>query len=540
MAKTLLTSFITAVLGWAKAEVKNSSSTKPHIVFLLADDLGWNDVGYHRHPGDKEIVTPNIDNLVQEGIELNRHYTYYYCTPSRSALQSGRLPVHVIWGFGNPLRVNLSDPITGMSGIPRNMTGIAEKLREGGYRTHITGKWDAGMAYWEQTPMGRGYETFFGYYHHATDFYSHIQYNAVGKSDLCGNLVDLWNTTGPARNCNGTYMEELFTENTMGVLDRHDPYEPLFLVHAFHIAHDPLQVPKHWEQLFAWIDNDVRRKYVAMVNYMDDVVGLIVAKLKSKMMWENSLVILCSDNGGPTYESVGANNRPLKGGKLSNWEGGIRVNALASGGVIPSSKRGTKLDDYIHMADWYATFCAIAGVDVHDQKAQAAGLPPVDGIDQSALLLKSLEEAPPGSGQRTEIHHSVRALTRGRWKLVSGGEFTPHGRNESAALGEPIAYFDDYLTGYEDHYPPFNTRIVLCGSGCLYDIQDDPIEENNLATERPDILQAMFERLAELNANNLFVNRGQASRDGCARWPGFYGPWLATEGHGLEDNFNFV
>jgi len=538
MAKTLLASFFLAVLGRAKAEAENSTSAKPHIVFFLADDWGWNDVGYRRPPGDKEIVTPNIDNLVQEGIELNRHYTYHYCTPTRSSLQSGRLPVHVSWGFDDPLRVNLEDPITGMSGIPRNMTGIAEKLREGGYRTHITGKWDAGMAYWEQTPMGRGYETFFGYYHHATDYYTHRASSWKGP-DVCGDVVDLWNTTGPARDRNGTdYIEELFTENSLGILDRHDPNEPLLLFHSFHIVHSPLQVPKNWEDLFAWVPHPARRKYVAMVHYMDHVVGLIVAKLKSKMMWENTLVVMSSDNGGQTTK-YGANNQPLRGGKLSDLEGGIRVNAFASGGAIPHSKRGTKLDDYIHVADWYATFCAIAGVDMHDEKAEAAGLPPVDGIDHSALLLKSVKEAPPGSGQRTEIHHAVRALTRGQWKLITGGELDVEAmRNESAALGGPWVVRADYLTGYEDHYP--HGRSMWCDSGCLFDIQADPIEAHDVAEEYPEIVEHMKQRLAELNANNLFVNRGQASRDGCARWPGFYGPWLATEGHGLEDNFNFV
>merc|ERR1712187_668064 len=111
---------------------------------------------------------------------------------------------------------------------------------------------------------------------------------------------------------------------------------------------------------------------------MDHALGLIVQKLKDKGVWANTLMVVSSDNGGPTYYIPkigygGASNKPLKGGKMSDWEGGLRVNAFVSGGAIPLAKRGTVLTDYIHIADWYATFCAIAGVS------------PVDGIDHSRM-----------------------------------------------------------------------------------------------------------------------------------------------------------
>merc|ERR1711972_348289 len=116
-------------------------------------------------------------------------------------------------------------------------------------------------------------------------------------------------------------------------------------------------------------------------------------------MWDNTLMLVHSDNGGPVYNLPtigvgGANNQPLKGGKMSDWEGGVRVNAFVSGGAIPQAKRGSVLTDYIHVSDWYATFCAVAGISPVDARAAKAGLPPVDGIDHSQLLLG---DAPPGT-----------------------------------------------------------------------------------------------------------------------------------------------
>jgi len=435
----------------------------------------------------------------------------------------------VAYGFDDPLLRSGTDPDSGFSGIPRNMTGLAEKMRAGGYRAHMTGKWDAGMASWDHTPMGRGYETFFGYYHHAEDYYTQRLSSSDVAPDICGNLVDLWNTTGPARTRNGTaYVEEMFTENTMGILDRHNPAEPLFLFHAFHLIHTPFQVPEVWEKPFMFIQNTQRRKYAAMLNYMDAVMGKIVAKLKDKGMWDNTLMVVSSDNGGPTYNLPvigpgGASNAPLRGGKMSDWEGGVRVNAFVSGGAVPVAKRGTKLADFIHMADWYATFSRIAGVDPTDARAAAAGLPPVDGIDQSGLLLG---EAAPGTGQRTEIHLSARALVSGKWKLITGGMTTIEMRlAPSLLLGDRWIPFSDYLPGYG--IPEQIVRnLTNCHTGCLYDIFSDPYETTEVSSAQPDVLAQMKARLAELNQRVFLPDRGVADPAGCTRWNGFYGPWI--------------
>jgi len=510
------------ILAWVASSL--ASSSRPHIVFVLVDDWGWNDAGYH-NINSSEIVTPTVDKLVKEGIDLDRHYVYHYCSPTRSSLQSGRLPVHVAWVNDDPNMVNPKDPVSGFSGIPRNMTGIASKLREAGYRTHATGKWDAGMATWDHTPMGRGYETWFGYYHHANDYWT--QQVASSGPVACGPMVDLWNTTGPALDKNGTaYEEEMFTNNTLHILDQHNVSEPLFLFHAFHQIHTPLEVPAEWEKRFSTILNADRRKYAAMVAYMDHALEQIVGKLKSRGMWDNTLLVVSSDNGGPTYYMPkigfgGASNRPLKGGKLSDWEGGVRVNAFVSGGAVPKSKRGTVLTDFIHVSDWYVTFCAIAGISPADDRAAKASLPPVDGIDHSNLLLG---DAAPGTGNRTEIHHSVRALTQGHWKLITGGYMDESRR---FPMGGPWIGWSDYGDGW-GFQAVRSTYAALknCGKGCLYDIFRDPQEQHDMASEEPAVLEKLKARLDALNQGVFLPDRGKADKRSCSFWDGFYGPWI--------------
>jgi len=495
---------------------------KPHIVMVLVDDWGWNNVGYHR-PNNPEVQTPNIDNLVKEGIELNRHYVYHYCSPSRASLQSGRLPVHV--GYTDDLNeaVNPKDPVKGFAGIPRNMTGMAEKMRKGGYRTHATGKWDAGMATWDHTPMGRGYETWLGYYHHANDYWT--QKVTRSHQPGCGELVDLWNTTGPARHLNGTaYEEEIFTKNTLDVIARHNPKEPLFLFHAFHQIHAPLEIPPEWLRRFKFLPHEAQRKYAAMVHYMDTSMGKIVDALKEKGMWDNTLMVVSSDNGGPVsyndkFGGGGANNLPLRGGKFSDWEGGVRVNAFVTGGAVPKSKRGTVLNDFIHLCDWYATFASIAGVDAFDERAHAANLAPVDGIDHSALLIG---DAKPGSGARNEIHHSVAALTVGKWKLITGGRMD----NQSRPMGGPQVPFSGWRPGYGKAAKENNADIVNCAKGCLMDIESDPNEHEEVSVKNPQVLQRMMARLFKLNKGVMFRDVGSVDKRACTRWNGFYGPFI--------------
>ena len=195
-----------------------SAGTKPHIVLILVDDWGWANVGYHRETPTKEVQTPNFDSLCKQGIELDQHYAYRFCSPSRSSLMSGRLPIHVNILNDAPDVHNPKDPVSGFQGIPRNMTGIATKLKAAGYATHQVGKWDAGMATPDHTPVGRGFDTSFGYFHHDNDYYNEIALPGCTIGKEFHNVTDLWTTTGPAHGLNGTvYEEEMFKEHILNV-----------------------------------------------------------------------------------------------------------------------------------------------------------------------------------------------------------------------------------------------------------------------------------------------------------------------------------
>ena len=484
---------------------------KPHIVFLLVDDWGWANVGYHRSDSSPEVVTNNFDELVKEGLELDQHYTFNQCGPSRCSLLTGRLPIHVSDKNSEPQYYNPNDTVSGFTGIPRNMTGIGEKMKLAGYATHQVGKWDAGMATPDHTPAGRGFQTSLGYFHHANDYFTEQENNCDGTA-----IVDLWNTDKPAAGLNGTgpgnYEEGLFKSAVLNIINNHNPSTPLFLYYAPHIVHTPLQVPNSYLTKFSFIDNSDRKYYQAMVNYLNDVVGELVGSLKSKGMWEDTLIVVSSDNGGPEYFDAGGNNFPLKGGKLTDWQGGIRVNAFVSGGYLPEKMRGKKTEAYIHIADWFSTFCALAGVDPTDEAAAKAKLPPVDSLNMWPLI----------SGQnstpiRVDIPISYNTLISGEYKILTGKQLQ---------------------AGWTGPEYPNNTNphggiaaVQDCGDeGCLYNIQKDPEEREDVAKRIPEVLSNMKKKLVNYQATYFNPDRGNIWPGACEaalnKYNGFWGPFL--------------
>mmetsp|Transcript_61810 Transcript_61810/g.171314 ORF Transcript_61810/g.171314 Transcript_61810/m.171314 type:complete len:688 (-) Transcript_61810:103-2166(-) len=571
--------------------LQGAAAKKPHIVLVLADDYGWANVGFHRRgpagtPEEKqakaEVHTPIIDALADAGIVLERHYAYKMCSPSRSALISGRLPVHVNTVNMPTTFYNKDDPVSGSGGIPRNMTGLAEKMRLGGYRTHMVGKWDVGMATPEHTPAGRGFETFLGYYGHANDYYrkSNIL-TATGELDNClSKFVDfsINNVTfrGGVRDavslshaCQASeeahpacYEEHVFKEHALATVRSHDVSQPLFLYYSFHLVHTPLQVPKSYlakiDQLVkeaggSLISTTNRRLYAAMTHYMDTAVGELVAALKEKDMWKDTLLLFSADNGGPIYQPGAANNYPLKGGKYNDFEGGIRTNAFVSGGFVPQEKRGQKFRGVISIADWYATFAELAGVDPEDGKVAAAneflrgeGLPELHAIDSVAQWGNIIS----GTNGRTQpLHLSQDAVLHWPYKLITGKQ--PYARWQgvlypncsSVAVtdmkGGPLFTAFDV---FHQQVPVTSTEAELekvrwtehCTGGCLFDVEADPTEHNDLAKD-PKFAQKLAEMqatLAELNKALFAPDRGEGQLKACITAinnGGYYGPFEHAE-----------
>jgi len=494
-----------------------ASTEKPHVLLLVLDDFGWANAGWHRTPGapgSDEVITPNLNALVRAGVELNRSYVYQFCSPSRSALQSGRNPVHVnLYNQAIPLH-NPKNVESGGMGMARNMTGIALKMREGGYATHQFGKWGIGCLSPGHTPLGRGFDTSFGYFDHTLDYWTEKAYEQCPTFQT----TDLWASDGPAYGVNGsfscsqanqgdcTFLDTLIVDRLLATIAAHDPAQPLFLYWAPHATHSPLEVPTEYYDRFPFVNSsnkpsNFRRLYDALTNFIDEAVGNVTRALRAKGMWENCLVVATTDNGGPIDPSSGpatgangANNWPLRGGKVSNWEGGIRGNAFVSGGFVPPAARGTARQGLIGIEDWYPTLCGLAGVPVHDGAAARAGLPPVDGVDQWAYLSGANSTpprsewligspypipGPPGMGNGT-----VQGIISPPWKFVIGN------MTRSVWLGPiyPNASTDWDAGALFDCGDPLLPNTVR--PGCLFDVYADQRSATTLQQTSPALCRS--------------------------------------------------
>ena len=278
---------------------------------------------------------------------------------------TGRLPFHV--------NIYNDNPSLPGQGVPVNMTMLPRKLKQSGYACHFVGKWHIGMASASmQTPRARGFDTSLAYFHSTNNYYD--QTNDGVHHSGCGAVpgaVDLYDTDGPAYGLNGSaYEERIFGARAVRLIREHaashredtdherdggDPVPPFFLYYAFHTScvspGDKLQPDAEFYARFAGIKDPDRRANVAMVALMDEVTGNITSALHETGMWNNTLLLWSSDNGGAVHKGGGANVWPLRGGYENNWEGGIRAAALLSGGFLPPAVRGQKLEGFIHECD---------------------------------------------------------------------------------------------------------------------------------------------------------------------------------------------
>lgn len=593
-----------------------SRPQRPHILFVVADDYGWGGFGVHRRgpchgdadceQGRREVQTPVLDALADGGILLDRHYAFRICSPSRSSLQSGRLAVHVNIKNAGVTYYNKDDPVSGYAGIPRNMTGMAEKMRSLGYRTHMVGKWDAGMATPEHTPHGRGYDSWLGYFQHANDYWTkggNLQ--ATGELDNCLNsFTDFFQASKVYRGgvrrsswlsseCNESterdppcYEEHIFKRHAIETILAHntsDKEHPLFMFYAFHLVHTPLQVPiatiqdleqRVWKEGGGNFSSSNRRLSAAMVLYMDQTVGELVAALKAKSIYEDTLIVFISDNGGPIYEPGSANNYPLRGGKFSDMEGGIRTNALVSGGFVPASRRGTVHEGVVSIADWYGTLCAVGGGSsefcLADHKADEANawivehnaelpwesrlplLKPVDSVLQWDFIVSGQ------TGRGGPLHLSEAALLEWPMKLVIGtvdygtwqGPLYPNCSTISSwqhGDGPAADDFKVFGTPIQPSDAAKRARVFWeldCSMGCLFNVSSDPTEHNNLASTLPEVVAAMNRTLQLLNKDNFLPDRGSGALRACEVAMlngGYYGPfvdaleWYSKPTHPVHD-----
>ncbi|MCK5713856.1 MAG: arylsulfatase, partial [Hyphomicrobiaceae bacterium] len=316
---------VPGIIAAAKRSAARAKTPRPNIVFILADDLGFKDVGYQ----GGRIKTPNIDKLAARGTKLDQFYVQPVCSPTRSSLLTGRYPMR----YG--LQVGVVRPWA-RHGLPLEERNLAQALRETGYVTAIHGKWHLGHVNEKYLPTARGFDRQYGHYNGALDYFTHIR---DGGHD--------WNRNDKPLLEEG-YTTDLLGKESARLIAEHDTSKPLFLYIPFNAVHSPFQAPQSYIDKYPDIKQDRRRIYAAMTAAMDDAIGQIVAALEKRRMTRNTLIIFCSDNGG-----VGgiADNGPLRGHKGQLYEGGIRVPAVAVWpGVLPAR---TVVDEPLHIVDMY-------------------------------------------------------------------------------------------------------------------------------------------------------------------------------------------
>eukprot|EP00117_Sycon_ciliatum_P045235 scpid59000/ scgid0971/ Arylsulfatase B; N-acetylgalactosamine-4-sulfatase len=380
-------------LGTLLSKSKQSASPQPpHILFVVADDLGWNDVGFNGNP---HVKTPHLDGLAQAGVILNYSYVQPICSPTRSCLMSGRYP------YRTGMQHSHVVPERGF-GLDSNVSTIAQRLNRLGYSTHLVGKWHLGFCNKKYLPTQRGFDTFFGHYLGAGDYYTHKSVGfppsalktPLGERGQKVEALDLHRDTGNSSSTvtsdTGTYASYLYRREAIRIVKSHNASSgPLYLYLALQAPHSPLQAPASYQRLYDGTMNARRRVYSAMVSAMDDTVGEVVQAFKKRGLWKNTLTVFTTDNGGRV--DLGGNNWPLRGCKSTVWEGGTRGVAFVHGQML--NKRGYTYNGLMHAVDWYPTLLSAAGRPETDKA--------IDGVDMWQALRNNL------SSPRTEFVYNI-------------------------------------------------------------------------------------------------------------------------------------
>ncbi len=408
---------------------------KLNIVYFLIDDLGYADVGFM---GSTDTRTPHIDQLAKEGVILSSFYVQPVCSPTRSTLMTGRYVIRT--GVYNVVRPGAP------WGLPLAERTLPQALREAGYTTAICGKWHLGEFQSEYLPVRRGFDHQYGHMFGALDYFTHIR---DGKPD--------WYRDDKPLQEEG-YTTHLIAKEACRLIREQPAGKPLFLYVPFNGVHAPYEVPPEYKQAFPNLSGN-RQTMAAMLAAVDEAIGQITAALEEKGLRKNTLILFSSDNGGPGPGRV-SRNTPLRAGKGTIYEGGIRACAFANWpGHVPAGKT---IAEPMHAVDWYPTLLKLAGASL-DQKL------PLDGLDVWPVLTQGAK-SPHDAILLAGTAPSRMAIRMGDWKLLL---------NPSEQIDE------DNATGGD----------MAAGKAELYNLADDIGESKNLAATRPEKVKELRTRL---------------------------------------------
>ncbi len=436
---------------------------RPNVIVIVADDLGWNDVGYHG--GD--IDTPSLDRLAAEGAQLDRFYTTPICSPTRAALMTGR----------DPMRLGLAYSVIlpwDNNGVHPDEHFLPESFRAAGYQTAMVGKWHLGHAQQTYHPNERGFDHFYGHLHTEVGFYP--PFSNQGGKDFQRNGVSI-DDEG--------YETFLLAKEVSRYIRERDDEKPFFLYMPFIAPHTPLDAPEELQAKYADIDTDLaparsahtdrtrevakmrgvpsaRPMYAAVVDAMDQAIGQVLDTLDEEGIADDTLVLFFSDNGGAAYAVGGADNAPLRGGKGETFEGGIRVISLLRWpGRIPA---GTKVEQIMSVMDVFPTLAEAAGVEPQNER-------PFDGRSMWPAISEGV--AQPLDGY-----------------LFFTSEIPIYGQLNVTAFDE------EWKLVQEIEQDQLETRV----KSSLFEIGKDPNEVRDVADQHPEQVAKMTEAIRQWRA----------------------------------------
>uniref|UniRef100_T1J5L8 Sulfatase N-terminal domain-containing protein n=1 Tax=Strigamia maritima TaxID=126957 RepID=T1J5L8_STRMM len=466
---TLLTTLVLAALAAADDTIqpRHKRISPPNIIYILGDDIGYNDVGWN----NPNINTPHMDKLAKEGVILDNFYSMPLCTPSRAALLSGLYAQQL--GLQRGV-IKPQEPY----GIPLKYKLLPERLKLRGYRTHAIGKWHLGFCDWRYTPTYRGFDTFLGFYQAAEENYQHCLSSDFNYFKNGCNQFDFRHNEKPAPQYTGQYSSYVYGDRAVEIIRRHStlPGVPLFMYVAVASSHFPVQGDKFTAKCKKVILS--RREFCGAMMGIDEVVYKIIQALKRYKLYDNTILVFTSDNGGSTQ--FGGSNFPLRGEKGTLYEGGNRVPAFIHSPLL--KKTGYKHNGLFHIVDWYTTFLHVAGI-----RSRLNGVNQWDAI--SSGMPSPRREFPYFMDK---VNGTIIGAVRvGNYKLING----PGGQSNEWYLEEAtkdMSYNNSFIFQYaSEGKTPYN---IDDRSPKLFNLAVDPYEKNNLAQKEPNKLEELRRR----------------------------------------------
>ena len=404
----LIVSSCFSIASVQASTVTPEKTERPNILLILADDLGYNDVGFN---GSTDIITPNLDALAQTGTTFSQAYVAHpFCGPSRAGLLTGRYPHKIGAQFNLPTKGS-------NVGVPTNEEFISKLLQNNGYFTGAIGKWHLGTTN-EYHPNQRGFDEFYGFLGGGHSYFPD-QFNKQYANQVKQGLLNINEYITPLEH-NGKQVKE--TEYITDALSREAVTfvnkaegndKPFFLYLAYNAPHVPLQAKQEDMDMFPKINDKKRKTYAGMVYAVDRGVGEIVAALKKNNQLDNTLIVFLSDNGGKQGE--GSNNYPLTAGKGSVREGGTRSPMLFHWPKHVAA--GKQFNHPILALDFYPTFAGLAQASIPvDKKYDGKNVWQALQADQNPRVNESFYVLRHRKGS------SDAAVRRNEWKAVKEGD----------------------------------------------------------------------------------------------------------------------